>query len=129
MQADITRRVVMMGAVATLVAALGLAAAAQGVNVTGDWTFDVQTDQGGGTPAMTFKQTGEAITGTYVGTFGSATLKGTVKGTAIEFSFEGELQGQRIDSVYKGTVEKDTMKGTVAMAGGQLNGTFTGTRK
>ena len=82
-----------------------------------------------GTPAISFKQDGETITGTYVGTFGSATLKGTVKGTAIEFSFTADAQGQAVDSVYKGTVEKDTMKGTVAIAGGQIGGTFTASRK
>ena len=129
MQADITRRLVIVGAVAALVAALGMAAAAQSVDVTGDWTFDVQTDAGAGTPTMTFKQVGETITGTYVGTFGTATLKGTIKGAAIEVSFEAEAQGQKVDSVYRGTVDKDTMKGTVSIAGGQLNGTFTGKRK
>lgn len=102
---------------------------AQAANVTGDWTFSVQTDQGSGTPAITFKQDGETITGTYAGTFGSANLKGTVKGSAIEFSFTADAQGQAVDSVYRGTVDKDTMKGTVAIAGGQLNGTFTASRK
>ena len=82
-----------------------------------------------GTPAISFKQDGETITGTYVGTFGSANLKGTVKGAAIEFSFIADAQGQAVDSVYKGTVEKDTMKGTVAIAGGQIGGTFTASRK
>lgn len=129
MQADITRRVVLGAAVAAVVAALGIGAGAQGIDVTGDWAFDVQTDQGAGNPAITFKQSGESITGTYVGTFGTASLKGTVKGGQIEFSFEAEMQGQKIDSVYKGTVEKDAMKGAVSIAGGQLSGTFTAKRK
>ena len=124
-----TRRAVAALAAAALVTALGLGVRAQAVDVTGDWAFDVQTGQGGGSPAISFKQTGEAITGTYSGTFGSATLKGTVKGTAIEFSFEAEMQGQKIDNVYKGTVEKDAMTGTVSIAGGQLGGTFTAKRK
>ena len=119
-----------------MVVALALVVGALGV-VTGPDSerhrrLDVQRRRptwAAGTPAMTFKQDGETITGTYVGTFGNATFKGTVKGTAIEFSFTAEAQGQTIDVVYKGTVEKDTMKGTVAMAGGQLNGTFTGKRK
>ena len=46
-----------------------------------------------------------------------------------EFTFEAEMQGQKIDNVYKGTVEKDTMTGSVAIAGGQLSGTFTAKRK
>jgi hypothetical protein len=118
-----------VAAALAVVALTGGSALAQNQNVTGDWTFSVQTDQGSGTPAITFKQDGEAITGTYNGTFGSATLKGTVKGSAIEFSFTADAQGQAVDSVYRGTVDKDTMKGTVAIAGGQLNGTFTASRK
>lgn len=130
MQAEFTRRMVLMAAVLALVAvSAGVGASVQAVDVTGDWAFDVQTGQGAGNPAITFKQAGEAITGTYVGTFGSAPLKGTLKGTAIEFSFEAEMQGQKIDNVYKGTVEKDTMTGSVAIAGGQLSGTFTAKRK
>ena len=119
----------MVVALAVVVAGLGTVGRAQTANVSGDWTFQVQTDQGSGTPAMSFKQDGETITGTYVGTFGSANLKGTVKGSAIEFSFTADAQGQAVDSVYKGTVEKDTMKGTVAIAGGQIGGTFTASRK
>jgi len=130
MQAEFTRRMVLMAAVLALVAvSAGVGASVQAVDVTGDWAFDVQTGQGAGNPAITFKQAGEAITGTYVGTFGSAPLKGTLKGTAIEFSFDAEMQGQKIDNVYKGTVEKDTMTGSVAIAGGQLSGTFTAKRK
>ena len=119
----------MVVALAVVVAGLDTVGRAQTANVSGDWTFQVQTDQGSGTPAMSFKQDGETITGTYVGTFGSANLKGTVKGSAIEFTFTADAQGQAVDSVYKGTVEKDTMKGTVAIAGGQIGGTFTASRK
>ena len=80
-------------------------------------------------PAITFKQDGEKLTGTYSGQLGNTNFTGTVKGTAIEFSFTTEAQGQSIDVVYKGTVDGKTMKGAVAMAGGQLSGTFSGTKK
>ena len=129
MQLRMTRRHAVAVALLVVAGTFAAAVAAQAVNVTGDWTFNVQTDQGAGTPAMSFKQDGEALTGTYVGLCGSAVLKGTVKGSAIEFSFSADAQGQTVDSVYKGTVEKDTMKGTVAIAGGQIGGTFTAARK
>lgn len=112
-------------AVLTLVA-LGAGVLAQGVDVTGKWIFDVQTGQGGGTPTVTFKQDGEKLTGHYSSqTLGEADFTGTVKGNNVRFSFNADAQGTQIDVVYDGTVEKDTMKGSVAMAGGQLNGTFT----
>ena len=102
--------------------------AAQGVNVTGEWAFTVTTDQGGGTPTLTFKQDGEKLTGTYDGQLGKANLTGTVKGNAIQFSFTVDVQGQQAPVNYKGTVEKTTMKGTLDI-GGMVNGTFTGTKK
>ena len=102
--------------------------AAQGTNVTGDWTFNVTTDQGGGTPTITFKQDGEKLTGKYVGQLGAADLTGTVKGNAIQFTFTVDVQGQQAPVTYKGTVEKDTMKGTLDIAG-MVNGTFTATKK
>jgi hypothetical protein len=115
-----------------VVCALGLLASgpllAQGTNVTGDWEFNVTTDQGGGTPTMTFKQDGEKLTGKYNGQFGSADLTGTVKGNAIQFTFSIDVQGQQAPATYKGTVEKNAMKGTMDI-GGMVNGTFTATKK
>jgi len=101
---------------------------AQATNVTGEWTFNVTTDQGGGTPTITFKQDGEKLTGKYVGQLGSADLTGTVKGAAIHFTFTIDAQGQAAPVTYDGTVEKNTMKGTLNIAGA-INGTFTGTKK
>ena len=101
---------------------------AQGTNVTGDWAFTVTTDQGGGTPTMTFKQDGEKLTGKYNGQFGSADLTGTVKGNAIQFTFTIDVQGQQAPATYKGTVEKNTMKGSMDI-GGMVSGTFTATKK
>ena len=102
--------------------------AAQATNVTGDWEFTVTTDQGSGTPTMTFKQDGEKLTGKYIGQFGTADLTGTVKGNAIQFTFTIDVQGQQAPATYKGTVEKNTMKGTMDIAG-MVNGTFTATKK
>ena len=53
---------------------------------------------------------------------------GTVKGTAIRFTFTIDVQGQQAPVTYEGTVEKNTMKGKLDI-GGMVNGTFTGTKK
>jgi len=103
--------------------------AAWGHDVTGKWEFNVQTDAGGGTPGFVFKQAGEKLTGTYNGLFGTTELTGTVKGDAIEFSFEASLGDQKGKVVYKGKIEGPTkMKGDVEMAG-LGSGTWTGTKK
>src|SRR5436190_13096843 len=101
---------------------------AQGTNVTGEWAFNVTTDQGGGTPTITFKQDGEKLTGKYAGQLGNADLTGTVKGAAIHFTFTIDVQGQQAPVTYDGTVEKNTMKGKLDI-GGMVNGTFTATKK
>jgi len=101
---------------------------AQAANVTGDWAFEVTTDQGGGSPTITFKQDGEQLTGKYNGQLGAADLTGSVKGNAITFTFTVDVQGQQAPVTYKGTVEKNTMKGSLDIAG-MVNGTFTATKK
>ena len=103
-------------------------ASAQGVNVSGEWAFNVQTDQGSGTPTMTFKQQGETLTGSYNGQFGTAELKGTLKGNVIHWVFTVDVGGQMAPYTYDGTVEKNTMQGKLDI-GGQINGTFTATKK
>ena len=124
------RMVTAIGGILALVAALVMPAAAQGVNVTGKWVFDVQTSGGSGQPTVTFKQEGEKLTGHYSSqTLGEADFTGTVKGTAIQFTFNAEAQGQQIDVAYTGSVDGNSMKGTVNMAGGQLTGSFTGKKQ
>lgn len=124
------RKVSAIGVVLAVVVALAASAAAQGVNVTGTWAFDVQTGGGAGQPTVTFKQEGEKLTGHYSSqTLGEADFTGTVKGNAIQFSFNANAQGQQIDVTYAGTVDGSSMKGTVNMAGGQLTGTFTGKKQ
>jgi hypothetical protein len=117
---------------AVVVIAFGLLStarlAAQATNVTGEWAFTVETDQGGGTPMITFKQDGEKLTGKYAGQLGNADLTGTVKGNAIHFTFTIDVQGQQAPVTYDGTVEKNTMKGKLDI-GGMVNGTFTAIKK
>ncbi|MBL8136615.1 MAG: hypothetical protein JNL48_08350 [Acidobacteria bacterium] len=128
MQAQMARRWFTLAMVALVMTAVA-AGRAQTVDVTGDWLFSVETGMGSGSPAISFKQDGEKLTGTYNGQLGSANFTGTVKGTAIQFSFTLDAQGQQVDVNYTGTVDGTSMKGAVAMAGGQLSGTFTGTKK
>ena len=99
------------------------------VDVTGAWAFTIETGGGTGTPSVTFKQDGEKLTGHYSSqVLGERDFTGTVKGNAINFTVEADIQGQAVKVVYSGTVEKDTMKGKVVL--GELGeGTFTGKRK
>lgn len=103
-------------------------AAKDTVDVSGAWLMQVETAVGSGSPSFTFKQTGEKIEGDYEGTFGKAKVAGTIKGNQITFGFDADAQGTPLKIEYKGTVEKDTMKGTVKL-GDLGDGTFTGNKK
>lgn len=95
------------------------------VDVTGTWAFEVTTDMGTGNSTVVFKQDGEKLTGTYSGQYGEAALTGTVKGKDITFAYDLARDSQSFHIVYTGTIDKDTMKGTMSIAdmGG---GSFTG---
>ncbi len=114
---------------AIVCAAAAAAAQAAKVDLTGKWTFNVQTDAGSGTPTVTLKQDGDKLTGHYVGQLGDVDVTGSVKGNDFSFSFSSDLQGNKLDVEYKGTIEnKDALKGTMTM-GGFGNGTFTAKRQ
>jgi hypothetical protein len=112
-------------------AAMALPAVGQDApaDVGGTWALTVQTDQGTGTPSVSFTQDGAKLTGTYSSqVFGELAVTGEVKGNAVTFSFKADVQGTAFTVTYSGTVEKDAMKGTVSL-GDAGTGTFTGTRK
>jgi hypothetical protein len=119
-------------AVILTVFALTLTARAQqrSIDLTGKWTFTVQTSAGNGTPTVTLKQDGEKLTGHYSSAqLGEAELAGTVKGNDVKFTFGTEVQGVHLDVTYAGTIEnKDAMKGQVTL-GGLGEGTFTAKRQ
>jgi hypothetical protein len=97
-------------------------------DISGDWVFEVQTDQGTGSPTFAFKQTGEKLTGKYKGLFGEADLTGTVTGKTVKFSFSADAQGTQVTITYEGELESNSaIKGKVDL-GGVGTGTFTGKR-
>jgi hypothetical protein len=115
---------------ATRAAAPGAAAAGEtrALDVSGTWVLEVTTPAGSGTPTVTFKQEGEKLTGQYSGQLGEAPLTGTLKGNAITFQFDADVQGTALRVVYTGTVEQAAMKGGVRL-GDAAEGTFVGRRK
>ena len=98
-------------------------------DITGAWSFQVESSAGSGSPTFTFKQDGEKLTGQYKGAFGEAPLTGTVKGGKVDFVIKVDVQGQQMTLTYTGTVEKDgSMKGTAEL-GEVGSATWTGKRQ
>jgi len=111
------------------IALLGLACFSlvlSAADISGAWSAAVTLDAGSGTATFVFKQSGENLTGTYTGQVGTATLTGTVKGSDVEWSFDGGDAGK---VSYKGKLD-DTGKITGTAEYGQLGkGTFTAQRQ
>ena len=93
-------------------AAAAFGAQSPQVDVTGAWTFTVQSDAGTSMPNVTFKQAGEKLTGHYSSMLvGEAELTGTIKGETIEFTVRGEVQGFALELKYSGTLDgKDSIR-------------------
>ena len=95
--------------------------------MTGTWAIEAQHSAGTSTPTVTITQSGEKLSGKYVGSYGESDLVGTIKGS--EFSFSVEIGAeQKVKVTYNGTLSGDTIKGNLTM-GEMGEGTFTGKRK
>jgi hypothetical protein len=82
-------------------------------DISGTWDMTVNSEAGTANPVFTFQQQGETLTGNYKGLLGEAKVSGTIKGDKVEFSFDGEYEGNKFKVVYSGTVESaGLMKGT-----------------
>jgi hypothetical protein len=104
------------------------ASASSAVDISGAWLFEVNSALGTGTPTITFDQSGEKLTGQYVGQLGEAPIQGTLKGSELNFTIDVSFQDMKVHIVYSGTATKDALKGT-ATFGDLGEGTFTARRK
>ena len=96
-------------------------------NVAGAWAFTVELAMGTGRPKVTLKQDGEKLTGTYDGRYGASPLEGTIKENKIELTVSMTAEGQAVLGVFTGSVDGDTMSGSVEFDGAG-EGTWTAVR-
>jgi len=121
----------LFGLIVAVVALVALPLAAQDkVDITGAWQLQIEIGGGTtGTPSVTFKQDGEKLTGHYSSqVVGEHDITGSIKGNAFTFEFTASFDGNAVKVTYSGTVEKDTLKGTVKF-GDLGDGTFSGKKK
>jgi hypothetical protein len=90
------------------------------VDVAGEWELTSEGRQGPMTQTLKIVQDGEKITVTMEGRMGEMTGEGTIKDNAIEWTITRETPRGEFTSVYKGTVDGDTMSGTVSMSMGNM---------
>ncbi len=110
------RKMFVMASFCALALMTGLAARAadEPAKVEGKWQISMEGRQGAG-PGQTLmlKQDGGKITGTLAGPRGETSVEGTVKGNEVRFTAKRETPRGEMTFAYKGTVDGDTMKGTV----------------
>ena len=115
----------MMAAVTVAVAIL--VAVVQAADVTGKWTGQVPTRDGGTRDAtFNFKQDGEKLTGTMTGPQGDIELKdGAVKGDDVSFNVALSFGGNDVKLIYKGKVAGEEIKFTRTREGNDQTQEFT----
>ena len=119
---QINRKLLAACLVASLLLACGLPLAADDpAKVAGTWKVSVSGGAGSAEQTIILKQDGNKITGTFKGPRQSGPLEGTVEGNNISFHV-----ATRVPLDYKGTVDGDSMKGT--MTGNGKTGDWTATR-
>jgi hypothetical protein len=98
-------------------------------SLAGKWAMTLETEQFTSTPTLEFMQQGDKLTGTYEGRYGKFAFNATLKGKALEFSFQMNAEGTDVMMAFKGEVAADfkTMKGTAEL-GGVGNATWSAAR-
>ena len=110
----------------TLLALALFTAAAFAADISGTWNAAVTLDAGSGTATFVLKQSGDQVTGTYSGTLGEAKVTGTVKGDAVQWSFESPDAGT---VKYSGAIKGPNRIEGTADYGAVGKGTFVAEKK
>lgn len=125
---------------ALITAAALSATPASAQNLSGTWQISSETQRGTQNQTLTLTQDGSALTGTISFSFGGRrgggggggpqsieVEDGMVEGSSFSFTMTLSFQGNSFAQEYSGTVDGDTIEGTIQ--GGRGGGRpFTGTR-
>jgi len=98
------------------------------VDPSGTWSLVVQTPQEEISAQLTLAKEGDQITGTLSSHMGNVAIKsGRVTGNQIRLTATIDAGGQSVDAVLTGTIEGDSIRGSIAM-GAMGSFDFTGNR-
>ncbi len=115
---------ILIAAACFLVLSLACVARAQDANVAGAWQLSMPGRNGNMmTENLTLQQDGQKLTGTINGRRGDEPVTGTINGKNVAFSvsIQGQQGAFKLD--YTGTVDGDSMKGTMSVMGNTVNWT------
>jgi hypothetical protein len=106
---------------------LATALFAEPAKVAGKWNAQLQLEAINSKPTLTLVQDGEKVTGTYQGYYGASPIEGIVKEKEISFTVTYTIEGSKIQALFSGTVDGDTMGGRVEFEGAG-SGTWSAAR-
>jgi hypothetical protein len=118
------RNSILVAALCFLVLSLAHVASAQDAKVAGTWDLSAPGRDGNPvTQTLTLQQDGTKLTGTMKGQRGEAPVTGSVSGNNINFSVTRTTPNGEMKLEYTGTVSGDSMKGTLAVMGNNVDWT------
>lgn len=97
-------------------------------DLTGNWSFSVVTENGTGTPAVTLKQEGDKLTGTYQSNMmGTREFNGSLKGDSVKLTLAANGPDGIALEFAGVVVDANNLAGVVDF-GGMGGADFTGKR-
>lgn len=101
--------------------------AGEAISTAGTWTLSVTTPNGALPVTLTLKPDGDSLSGEITSAqMGAAPITGRLRGNEVNFSFTLNLQGQQAPATGQGTVDGNSIRGSISLAGQSFE--FTGTR-
>lgn len=116
---------VSLPALLLLCAPVSLLHAAEKVDPSGTWKWKRELDGTEAESVLKLKLDKDKLTGTYTrGEFKSDVLNGKVEGNEISFEVAGKMNDLDIHGKFKGTIEKDGIKGSIDLSAGGQSGSL-----
>jgi len=98
------------------------------IDPSGTWNLTIETPQSDVSATLTLKKDGDQITGSLTSPMGTVPVKsGTINGKELRLTLTVEMGGQSMEVVMTGTIEGDSIKGSVLL-GAEGAFPFSGTR-
>jgi hypothetical protein len=101
-------------------------AASPAVSAAGSWSITSESPQGPIQLTFNLKQDGATISGEVTSPFGTFPLSGTLSGNELSFAFTAKIQDQELPVTGKGSIDGDSIRGSMNAMGQDTN--FSGAR-
>jgi hypothetical protein len=100
--------------------------ASAAVSAAGSWTITSESPQGPIQLTFNLKQEDATISGEVASPFGTFPLSGSLSGNELSFAFTAKIQDQEVAVTGKGSIDGNSIRGTITAMGHDSD--FSGTR-